>query len=484
MLSEATLPKTASIFGNLKTTSWIDSKSAPLLQLALDRSRVIRPFLSANQNPRLTLQNFTFHGSAAQFNYAFLKSTKKVVPFGSAQEKQLENIRGFYDPPTDKIHLRTNSSIGLALRLAIHRLGKSVFRATFGASLADGLNLHFTNLVLAEHGLAPMHPEQYTEQLRCAKNLIGLVGFAVAAKAYFDNHTDLVRRLTLNLHTGPISSTAVTGGALCKPEFDLEKFKQRCKGFFKDYELNFFGQPVKYGMFNNKQLSQKVRTERIRDENLIITPLRERLEQRAKLALASPSFVPIAFAPLTQEQRQAVVNLSAPQFDLYIKWFGGPKGINFAAAQQSFEMFANGELRFPFEPEHEGLFEPDGADLFLFAEFGFLCVEIGDRKPFWEQMLKIFVETQEIFMHVYRDDPKSPPPAVNAQFVPRTQFERRFMSSFSFKKFRQIGSSVNVGAGQSDINRKIALRQKYNHMDVEALKQAEHDNLRRAQLMP
>jgi hypothetical protein len=109
----------------------------------------------------------------------------------------------------------------------------------------------------------------------------------------------------------------------------------------------------------------------------------------------------------------------------------------------------------------------------------------------WATALKTFVKTQEIFMHMYRERPTSPPPPVNAP-VPTRGTEKCDVlplsstgdSGFDFTHFKAIGRSITTGQGQSGFRRKMVLRSKYDAMDVNALKMAARDNLQRALRMP
>ena len=473
------LSEAVSVFAGLKSTTWINRKNAPLVQSVLSQSRVLKPFISSKQQPPITLQNFVFHGSDAEFNHAYLKSSKTVVPFGSEQENRLVNIRGFYDRPTDRIHVRPSTTLGLAVRLAIHRLSSPAFRDFFGKALDDGLSLYFANLVLSEQGVASMSADHYSDQLRCAMNLIQLVGVAEAAKAYFVNHSDLIRHLSTNLNTGPISPTDLTKGALCTARFDKASFQRRCKGFLKEYELAFNpDEGLRFGIVNNPNLSRQQKDERRREVWLFVRPMRARLIRRAEAALQNT--IP-TFPALPTPLKNIALKFSTLQFNLFRKWFPAGNGVNFFSVQDCFEQFANGELRDPSVKDHSGLYEPDSAAYFLFAEFAFLCLELGHLNSFWERALRPFVKTQEIFMHIYRESPKSPPPAVNAPVSLRSA--PRNLDIFLFSNFKQIGPLPSVGEGQSDLKRKLTLREKYDRMGVNELKVAARDNLRRAQLM-
>jgi hypothetical protein len=465
----------------LQTTTRVDSKTAPLIQSALEQSRVLRPFIAAKLKSVTIPRNFVVHGWDATFDSAYLKLHKIVVPFGSKEEKELLNIRGFYHRPTDSIHLRPSATVGLALRLAIHKFSSPAFRGFFGKSIGDGLSLYFTNRVLAEQDLAQLPSEQYGDQLRCATNLIDLVGITMVGKAYFENHLDLVRHLTTNLSTGPVRTAELARDALCTARFDNQRFQQRCRNFFKEYELSFNPDRVKFGVGNNPRMTQSEKEERKRDVMILIAPLRGRFGVRAAAALHGQ--VPAGFPALTQPVKTIVQKFSSLQFNLFRKWFPAGNGIHFFSVQHCFEQFANGELRDPSEIGHPGLFEPDSAAYFLFAEFAFLCLELGHKKSFWEPALRTFVKTQEIFMHVYREHPKSPPPPVDDP-LPPLGGSPRDLGLFDFRNFKQLGSSVTIGEGQSDLKRKMALRAKYDRMGESALKVAARDNLRRAQLMP
>jgi hypothetical protein len=187
-------------------------------------------------------------------------------------------------------------------------------------------------------------------------------------------------------------------------------------------------------------------------------------------------------------ERDAVSRLSSAQLVLFGEFFpNGAGGIDFTAFQGCFERFANGEVRDPSNPDHLGLGEPNGGNYFLFAEFAFLCVDLDQDKAAWARVLRAFVKTQEMFMHVYREGATSPPPPVTAP-PPRSGVEQRDIlpmlptdrHGFDAGHFRSIGGSPTRGLGQSDFARKMALRTKYDSMDVNALARAARDNLQRA----
>jgi hypothetical protein len=83
-------------------------------------------------------------------------------------------------------------------------------------------------------------------------------------------------------------------------------------------------------------------------------------------------------------------------------------------------------------------------------------------------------------MHVYRPAPAAPapfpvPPAVNAS-LPAQGPAIRGLDAYDYRNFN--------AAGQSDANRKAALRRKYDGMSLAQLRLAARDNMLRAQRMP
>jgi len=130
----------------------------------------------------------------------------------------------------------------------------------------------------------------------------------------------------------------------------------------------------------------------------------------------------------------------------------------------------------------------------LFAEFAFLCIDDSNidktDKTNWTNALKVFVQTQEIFMHVYRPAPHRVPPRVDAPLpmclvdalgnrLPRRRLEYPAPA-------RALGfADINFNpVGQSNGVRKAALHAKYARMTVPMLRNAARDNLLRAQCMP
>jgi len=73
---------------------------------------------------------------------------------------------------------------------------------------------YFTNLVLAEQGLAPSRA--YEKESQCANDLVRLCGHARVAKAYFQHDQDLARDVVrlLNINLGDLHKLR-KGDTLC-----------------------------------------------------------------------------------------------------------------------------------------------------------------------------------------------------------------------------------------------------------------------------
>jgi hypothetical protein len=246
--------------------------------------------------------------------------------------------------------------------------------------------------------------------------------------------------------------------------------------FFAAYELHFNPGPCSFCINANPMMSDDQKKQRISDVSGVVGTLRDRRDKRAAAALTRklPSLgrVPRRRSPDSLYRRTQ--RLSTSQLALFRWFFPTPSGgISFNGFQSAFELFANGQLRDP--AKGPGFGEPDGGFYFLFAEFVFLCIDTGTDKTLWIKALKALVKTQEVFMHVYRKPPHSPPPKVGTQ-LPKPGAVLHTLSDFRFSNFSSIG--------QSDDSRKQALRNKYDRKAAAALKRAARDNLLRAQRMP
>ncbi|MBI4491093.1 MAG: M15 family metallopeptidase [Deltaproteobacteria bacterium] len=248
--------------------------------------------------------------------------------------------------------------------------------------------------------------------------------------------------------------------------------------FFAEYDLRL-GPDIPA----NPRMTSADKTQRIQDiQAMTILPgppptpglLLIRRNARATAALLG-SVPPAAAVPSALDP--ATRRLSTAQLDLFREFFpDGAGGINFDDFRRSFVQFANGELRDPTVP---GKREPNGGFYFLFAEFAFLCIDSTIERANWTELLRVFVQTQEIFMHVYRPPPARPAPAVGAALPAPCAPPRRSLNDFSDGNFVLVGR-----VGQSVAARKAALRVKYARMNLDALRRAAGENMLRAQCMP
>ncbi|MBC7454599.1 MAG: OmpA family protein [Massilia sp.] len=263
-----------------------------------------------------------------------------------------------------------------------------------------------------------------------------------------------------------------------------------CSSFFAQYDLRFLpGDPL-FGIPAHPNLSAVQQALRSADVGAMVGELLARRDRRASEALAGRVPAPRALPP--GALRNSAQRLSKAQLSLFRDYFAdGRGGILFGAFQTCFERFANGQLRSPISADQaKGVGEPNGDFFFLFAEFAFLCIASRIDAAPWTHALRSFVKAQEIFMHVYRPAPVSPPPAVDAA-VPscprdaqgRVQV-RRQLDSYGNGNFRASGASPTVGAGQSGAARIKALAAKYARLDAGALQRQAQANLLRAQCMP
>ncbi|MCA9420536.1 MAG: hypothetical protein KC592_05950 [Nitrospira sp.] len=201
---------------SIRTTTLVGKKTASLIQTVLERSRVLRPYIDRKLRRIMIPTGFVIYNSDPEFNNAYTKLHKLVIPTGSTEEKGLINKRGFYHPPTDTIHLRPGATIGAAVHEAIHKYASPGFRAVFGGFLDEGVTQYFTDLVLEEQGVAK-GKTAYQNQMRCANELVRLFGHDRVAKAYFQHDQNLARDVVrlLNINLGELHKLR-KGDTLCK----------------------------------------------------------------------------------------------------------------------------------------------------------------------------------------------------------------------------------------------------------------------------
>lgn len=200
----------------LTTEARIGRSTPGLLQSVLERSRVLRPYIVKKLSSIKIPKNFIHHEFDSAFVDRYIVLHKLVIPFGSSAERELKGIYGFYHMPTRAIHLRPNANIGHALHETIHKFASPGFLNLFGKFLNEGVTHYFTNLVLAEQGLADS--DAYPEQLKCAKHLVRLCGHERVASAYFRGDAALAADIVrlLNIDYLGLYKLRNQGNALCQ----------------------------------------------------------------------------------------------------------------------------------------------------------------------------------------------------------------------------------------------------------------------------
>ena len=200
----------------LRTTSVINKETPALIQKALEQSNWLKPFIS-NKLARVPLsKNFFHYDFVEEFTGKYKKLNNIVVPFDSPEDKSFRNIQGFYHRKTDSIHLQPSANLGFALFLCIGKLSSPGFGGFFGYQVSEGVRHYFTNLVLREQGLEPLKIENKQELLNCGEDLVGVVGIGMVGKAYFQNHSDLIKHLTTKLSIGAVGIKEIAKDELCK----------------------------------------------------------------------------------------------------------------------------------------------------------------------------------------------------------------------------------------------------------------------------
>lgn len=252
------------------------------------------------------------------------------------------------------------------------------------------------------------------------------------------------------------------------------------KAFFKEYDRRTFPGP-QIGIVDNPNMNSAEKTARLADVRAMAAELLKRRDRRAEEALKGNT---LPKAAVSSGLKPVAERLSKVQLDLFREFFqDGKGGIRFEVFQRAFEQFANGELRNPaLSPKDpvtgdviSAVGEPDGGFFFLFAEFAFLCIDSGIDRTEWSAALNTFVKAQEIFMHIYRPDKKMSTPS-GATPLPTPGPQLRSLDDFSSQNFNS--------AAQSDEARKKRLRDLYDGLDADSLRQSARNNMLRAQRMP
>ncbi|HEX8212308.1 MAG TPA: hypothetical protein VF584_19185 [Longimicrobium sp.] len=105
----------------------------------------------------------------------------------------------------------------------------------------------------------------------------------------------------------------------------------------------------------------------------------------------------------TASEPEDVRLVSRVMLDIYRKHLSTPGGeLDPEEVWTAFEMFANGELRVEVQRGFPWNGEPDGGQMFCFAEFAFMAIEMGVDEAEWRLALPSHVAIQRIYAARYR----------------------------------------------------------------------------------
>lgn len=175
-----------------------------LLRTIIEASPTLMPYLTQQRAQRTqptdlrNRQRFNVHLRDDDFKDAVKRA--HLTPAGPG-----EAIGGFYDRPTDTIHLPRGSKFGHALHEAIHKYSPTIQCATpidrhtqrfdkstlthcnCGFDLNEGLTQYFADVVLTDQKLPKFTDHAYKDQLTCAEKFVKMYHLDNAARLYFLN---------------------------------------------------------------------------------------------------------------------------------------------------------------------------------------------------------------------------------------------------------------------------------------------------------
>jgi Domain of unknown function (DUF4157) len=178
------------------TRTTVGPETGDLMDAVLRQSNILRRHLSTKI--KIAGSKFVIENSDPEFDNAY-RTLHRLKP-GSEEWNGTKDVRGFYHPPSDSIHLRPGSNYGQAVHESIHKFSQPGFRAMFGGFLDEGVTQYLADLVLEEQGLEKGRT-LYDDNLKCARKLINEVAnLGLVAGYYFDGETSLVTKLLAKYH--------------------------------------------------------------------------------------------------------------------------------------------------------------------------------------------------------------------------------------------------------------------------------------------
>ena len=199
----------------VKTADKVDSKTPGRIQAALAESRILRPYLGGRfPAQRINDGKFDIEGREARFNRDFARSRGPVSDTVTDADlaAQYGQHGGYFDRPTNTIHVRSRSTFGQAMHEAMHKISNPGFK-WWGKMLDEGVTQYFADRVLVEQRLAKDTSHSYQAELACAENLVLATDEDLVARAYFLGEPALRETLMrrFNLGVEPLSREAGSG---------------------------------------------------------------------------------------------------------------------------------------------------------------------------------------------------------------------------------------------------------------------------------
>jgi hypothetical protein len=201
----------------LTTDSRVDSKTPGLIQAALEESDELKPFLGGKFPKYAVTKGFEVHTDEDDFNEAVKKMRKNLEPMTKNQKAAAYGkIGGFYDRPSNTVHVRSRTKFGHAVHEGMHKVASSGFHTFWGDFINEGVTQLFADRLLVEHGLGEVTDHEYQDELACAKKLVALTDVKTVAGAYFQNDGALREAVIKHLKTDLLGLTkAVRAGTVC-----------------------------------------------------------------------------------------------------------------------------------------------------------------------------------------------------------------------------------------------------------------------------
>ena len=175
----------------VKTNTRASAGQLDLLRTVIEASPTLMPYLTQQRSQGAQPTNLRdqqrFKAHDADFQDAARRANIAAPEPGKA-------IGGFYDRPTDTIHLPSTAEFGDALHEAIHKYSPTVpcgrrpstiLQCRCGGFLNEGLTQYFADIVLTDQGLQKSTHHQYQQQLACARRFVNTYHLDDVARLYF-----------------------------------------------------------------------------------------------------------------------------------------------------------------------------------------------------------------------------------------------------------------------------------------------------------